>query len=103
MHKNVQPPEQNGPLTKNNPAKQTIPPPVKQLAEKPEEYKPPLASAPVPGDMGRTEGEWDDMPPPPDNFPDAWETQWQPSFEAAAIASKPEPKFKKNEELTPPR
>jgi hypothetical protein len=43
------------------------------------------------------------MPPPPDNFPDDWETQWQPSFEDAAIASKPEPKFKKNEEITPPR
>jgi hypothetical protein len=43
------------------------------------------------------------MPPPPDNFPEDWETQWQPSFEDAAIASKPEPKFKKNEEITPPR
>ena len=39
----------------------------------------------------------DDMPPPPDNFPDGWDMEWQPSFDEAAIASKPEPKFKKNE------
>jgi DNA polymerase III subunit alpha len=52
---------------------------------------------------GGTEGGWDDMPPPPDNFPDDWDTQWQPSFEEVAIASKPEPKFKKSEEITPPR
>lgn len=44
----------------------------------------------------------DDMPPPPDNFPDGWETEWQPSFEDAAMAAKPAPKFKKNEEVTPP-
>jgi DNA polymerase III alpha subunit/intein/homing endonuclease len=44
----------------------------------------------------------DDMPPPPDNFPDGWDMEWQPSFEEAAIASKPEPKFKKNEPVTPP-
>jgi hypothetical protein len=43
------------------------------------------------------------MPPPPDNFPDDWETQWQPSFDDVAMASKPEPKFKKKEEVTPPR
>jgi hypothetical protein len=43
------------------------------------------------------------MPPPPDNFPEDWDTQWQPSFEDAAMASKPEPKFKKKEEITPPR
>jgi DNA polymerase-3 subunit alpha len=43
-----------------------------------------------------------DMPPPPDNFPDGWDTEWQPSFEDAAIAAKPEPKFKKNEPVTPP-
>jgi DNA polymerase-3 subunit alpha len=44
-----------------------------------------------------------DMPPPPDNFPDGWDSEWQPSFEEVAIASKPEPKFKKSEEVTPPR
>jgi DNA polymerase-3 subunit alpha len=45
----------------------------------------------------------DNMPPPPDNFPDGWDNEWQPSFEEVAIASKPEPKFKKREEVTPPR
>ncbi|NOT03017.1 MAG: DNA polymerase III subunit alpha [Anaerolineales bacterium] len=44
-----------------------------------------------------------DMPPPPDNFPDGWDTEWQPSFDEAAIASKPAPKFKKDEPITPPR
>ncbi|MCA2001194.1 MAG: DNA polymerase III subunit alpha, partial [Chloroflexi bacterium] len=44
----------------------------------------------------------DGMPPPPDNFPDGWDMEWQPSFEDAAIAAKPEPKFKKDEPVTPP-
>lgn len=44
----------------------------------------------------------DDMPPPPDNFPEGWDTEWQPSFDDAALAAKPAPKFKKNEEVTPP-
>jgi hypothetical protein len=43
-----------------------------------------------------------DMPPPPDNFPDGWDMEWQPSFDEVAIASKPEPKFKKDEPITPP-
>jgi DNA polymerase-3 subunit alpha len=43
------------------------------------------------------------MPPPPDNFPDGWDMEWQPSFDDAAIASKPAPKFKKDEPVTPPR
>lgn len=43
-----------------------------------------------------------DMPPPPDNFPDGWDNEWQPSFDEVAIASKPEPKFKKDEPVTPP-
>ncbi|HNH80342.1 MAG TPA: BglII/BstYI family type II restriction endonuclease, partial [Anaerolineales bacterium] len=43
-----------------------------------------------------------DMPPPPDNFPDGWDTEWQPTFDDAVIAAKPEPKFKKNEAVTPP-
>lgn len=45
---------------------------------------------------------FDDMPPPPENFPDDWEDEWQPSFDDAALAAKPAPKFKKNEETTPP-
>jgi hypothetical protein len=45
----------------------------------------------------------DGMPPPPDNFPDGWDSEWQPSFEDVAVASQPEPKFEKKEEVTPPR
>ncbi|MCC6300106.1 MAG: DNA polymerase III subunit alpha [Anaerolineales bacterium] len=45
----------------------------------------------------------DDVPPPPENFPDGWDNEWQPSFDERALASKPEPKFKKSEEVTPPR
>ena len=55
------------------------------------------------GGASRPYDEFDDMPPPPDNFPEDWETQWQPSFEDAALASQPEPKFKKSEEVTPPQ
>lgn len=31
------------------------------------------------------------MPPPPDNFPAGWDSEWQPSFENAEIAARPEP------------
>jgi DNA polymerase-3 subunit alpha len=31
------------------------------------------------------------MPPPPDNFPDGWDEEWQPSFDDASIAARPEP------------
>ncbi|MBE7433835.1 MAG: DNA polymerase III subunit alpha [Anaerolineales bacterium] len=44
----------------------------------------------------------DDSPPPPDNFPPGWDVEWQPSFDDAAIAAKPAPNFKKDEEVTPP-
>jgi len=45
------------------------------------------------------EPEWNDgaLPPPPEAFPPGWDDAWQPDFEAAQIASRPEPKFKKNE------
>ncbi|MEW6405406.1 MAG: LAGLIDADG family homing endonuclease, partial [Chloroflexota bacterium] len=33
----------------------------------------------------------DDTPPPPDNFPDGWDNEWQPSFEEASIAARSEP------------
>jgi DNA polymerase-3 subunit alpha len=77
-------------LPKNLPVKPSIPPPIRQIAEQPVE------SYTVDSDL-------DGMPPPPDNFPDGWDSEWQPSFEDVALASKPEPKFKKNEEITPPR
>ncbi|MBV6391331.1 MAG: Error-prone DNA polymerase [Anaerolineales bacterium] len=44
----------------------------------------------------------DDSPPPPENFPPGWDMEWQPSFDEAALAAKPAPKFKKDEEITPP-
>lgn len=37
-----------------------------------------------------------DMPPPPDNFPDDWDEMWQPSFEETVIRSTPKPKPKTN-------
>jgi hypothetical protein len=77
-------------LIKKIQTKPTIPPPIRQIAEKP------VDTYVVVSDL-------DDMPPPPDNFPDGWDSQWQPSFEDAALASAPEPKFKKMEEVTPPR
>ncbi len=41
-----------------------------------------------------SEDDWDidGMPPPPDNFPAGWDTEWQPSFENAELAARPEPK-----------
>jgi DNA polymerase III subunit alpha len=51
-------------------------------------------AAPVYAEKPPAEVTWDDsdVPPPPDNFPEDWETQWQPSFEEATIAAQPEPK-----------
>jgi len=71
----------------------------KQTAEPAPSYTP-LSSPQIPGEFGGTEG--GDMPPPPDNFPDGWDNEWQPSFDEAAIAAKPAPKFKKDEPITPP-
>jgi DNA polymerase-3 subunit alpha len=70
--------------------------PVRQAAEKPA----PTYTVKPPANDG-----WDDesVPPPPDNFPDDWDTQWQPSFEDASIAARPEPKVdNKPVPLTPP-
>jgi DNA polymerase III subunit alpha len=59
-------------------------------------------SAPVYASPDSSEVRLDDTPPPPDNFPDGWDTEWQPTFDEVALASKPEPKFKKDEPVTPP-
>jgi DNA polymerase-3 subunit alpha len=82
--------KQPGPLTKGISTKPMVPPPIRQIEEKS------VKSFIQDTDL-------DGMPPPPDNFPDGWESEWQPSFEDAATASQPEPKFKKKEEITPPR
>lgn len=34
----------------------------------------------------------DDAPPPPENFPAGWEDEWQPSFDDAALAARPQSK-----------
>jgi DNA polymerase-3 subunit alpha len=57
----------------------SVPPPLRQVAEN---------DTPA----YKSETGFDDMPPPPDNFPDDWDSEWQPSFENAEIAARPEPK-----------
>ncbi len=47
----------------------------------------PAYTIPVVGDLVPLD---DDMPPPPDNFPDGWDDEWQPSFDDANIAARPE-------------
>ncbi|RIK31728.1 MAG: DNA polymerase III subunit alpha [Anaerolineae bacterium] len=75
--------------------------PALQVAESSPAYPAPPPASPIFEENGGGEG--GGMPPPPDNFPDGWDNEWQPSFDERAIASKPEPKFKKSEEVTPPR
>ena len=84
----TQQPKQNGSLQKKIPTQPGNPPPIRQIAEKPVAY----ADQKVSPHVGGTEGGWDDMPPPPDNFPTGWDSEWQPSFENAEIAARPEPK-----------
>ncbi len=55
-------------------------PPARQMAETPATY----AAKAAPAD----ELDNNSIPPPPDNFP----ADWQPSFESAEIAARPEPK-----------
>jgi DNA polymerase-3 subunit alpha len=44
------------------------------------------------------------MPPPPENFPAGWDSEWQPSFEEASIAARPEPVSRTDSPTyTPPR
>ncbi|HSK86742.1 MAG TPA: DNA polymerase III subunit alpha, partial [Anaerolineales bacterium] len=71
--------------------KPNVIPSARQVAEQPVVY----TEQPISSSAGNTGG-WNDMPPPPDNFPDEWETQWQPSFEEASIAARPEPKVNSN-------
>ncbi|HUE99725.1 MAG TPA: DNA polymerase III subunit alpha [Anaerolineales bacterium] len=75
----TQQPGQNQPMQKKIPVKPSIPPPMRQVAEKS-----------VPAYVA--DSEFGDMPPPPDNFPDDWDNEWQPSFENAEIAARPEPR-----------
>jgi hypothetical protein len=86
----TQPSKPNGSLPKNIPVKPSIPPPMRQVGEK-------EASS------YRTDSGFDDMPPPPDNFPDGWDSEWQPSFENAEIAARPEPKGNSQPAVSEPR
>src|SRR5687768_1580886 len=72
-------PVQNIPAQKKIPVKPGSPPPIRQIAEQ---------AAPV----YLADANFDDMPPPPDNFPEDWDIEWQPSFDNAQIAARPEPK-----------
>lgn len=38
--------------------------------------------------------------PPPDNFPDGWDSEWQPAFEHVVVAAPPKPRLTKKEENT---
>ena len=88
----TQQPTRNVPAQKKIPVTPSIPPPIRQIAEKPvQSYAPSPSSPPFSGKVGGTEGGWDDMPPPPDNFPTGWDAEWQPTFEEASIAARPEP------------
>jgi DNA polymerase-3 subunit alpha len=91
-----QTPPKVAPQPKQNPTPkaQTPSPATKSVVAEPA----PVYETPVPTNDNFD----DDVPPPPDNFPDGWDTEWQPSFDEAAIAAKPAPKFKKDEPVTPP-
>ncbi len=85
------------------PAQKTTQQPRQTLPTKPaasESVNKPKISEPEP--VYAADTDFDGMPPPPDNFPDNWDNEWQPSFDDAAIAAKPAPKFKKDEPITPP-
>jgi DNA polymerase III subunit alpha len=77
----------NGSLQKKPESKPSIPPPIRGIAERVMAY-PDQKGSPSIVERG---AEWDDMPPPPDNFPAGWDSEWQPSFENAEIAARPEP------------
>ena len=80
-----QQPRQNASFQKKVPVKPSVPPPARQVSEKPAAYVDTKPASPI-----RQDDDWGDMPPPPDNFPDEWENEWQPSFEQATIAARPD-------------
>jgi DNA polymerase-3 subunit alpha len=92
--KTQQPKQQDIPLQSKTSIKPSVASPVRQAAEQPVAYADKASGGPERG--------WDDMPPPPDNFPEDWATQWQPSFEEASMAARPEPKGSSNPVSEPP-
>ncbi|NWF62821.1 MAG: DNA polymerase III subunit alpha [Chloroflexi bacterium] len=81
---------------------QTQPKPAATTKQTPAPKATPPVAKPVVAEPAPAYTTDDDTPPPPDNFPDGWDNEWQPSFDEAAIAAKPAPKFKKDEPITPP-
>lgn len=76
-------------------AERRIPPasPSPKPAAKPPAAKPavqPKAAANGGASKPAASGHDDSVPPPPDNFPDGWDSEWQPSFENAEMARRPE-------------
>jgi DNA polymerase-3 subunit alpha len=99
------PPAQSAPLhykSKVDSAQKATQPPKQRVNEttSPRVNVPQVVAEIVPAYVADTD--LNGMPPPPDNFPEGWDMEWQPSFDDAAIASKPAPKFKKDEPITPP-
>ena len=79
-------PRQNVSVQKKAPVKPSAPPPMRQVTEQPAVYVDPKPASP----LGGAEDDWGEMPPPPDNFPDDWDNEWQPSFEEATLAARPD-------------
>jgi DNA polymerase-3 subunit alpha len=79
-------PRQNASFQKKVPVKPGAPPPMRQVSEKPVSYVEPKPASP----LGNVDDDWGNMPPPPDNFPDDWDSEWQPSFEQATLAAHPD-------------
>jgi hypothetical protein len=73
------------PVAKPTPTARPVALPAKQVAEQPAAYAARQGSSQAAGAFSLT-----NMPPPPDNFPDGWDAEWQPSFEAAQFAARPE-------------
>ena len=82
-------PQQN--IAAQNNTKPSIPPKQQVSEESPSPYASPASDG------------WDDMPPPPDNFPDDWESEWQPSFENAELAARPESRVEQKPVVDAPR
>ena len=80
------------PVISSPAGKQASPAPARTLA--------PQVAEPEPAYLAEPEWNDDDLPSPPDNFPPGWDETWQPDFEAAQMASRPEPKFNKDEPVS---
>jgi DNA polymerase-3 subunit alpha len=92
-------PKQNASSQQKAPVKPSAPPAARQIAEKPVPYVEPKPASPI----GNTGDDWGDMPPPPDNFPEDWSNEWQPSFEQATLAARPEPNVASKPAVSEPR